>query len=186
MGSVLHRRCWNRFTCKVQRSICKVCSWWCRLILKVKISFKESKQVKGKNRKRGKFSQWPAWKGSGGISQTSLLLCVSFPMQQVFPVTLSHSNSVVFMRTCSSSLFLLMMLVVLHQGRCWMLLIELCACTLLGSVMYTKSYRQEIGKGQRREGLRYSVDTTLSTYWYLQVKGLENNSTGRTAREKYS
>lgn len=36
----------------------------------------------------------------------SIFLWVSFPMQQVFPITLSHSNSVVFIRTCSSSLLL--------------------------------------------------------------------------------
>jgi len=55
---------------------------------------------------------------------------------------------------------------------------------LLGSVMYTKSYCQAIGKGRRGGGLWYSIDTTLSAYWCFQAKGLENNSTGKIQLEK--
>lgn len=57
MGSLFHRACWNTFMCEVQRSICEVCSWWHRLILKGKVIFMEKRKAdKRQEKKKSKVS----------------------------------------------------------------------------------------------------------------------------------
>lgn len=112
----------------------------------------------GKERARGKFYQWPAWKWR------------SLPDEHPSVSVLSHAASIphntfayqfcVFHQDLLKFLIAwvcLWWLVVLYQGGYWTL-------AVLVFVMYSKSYWQGIGKWQRREGLWYGICTTLSMY----------------------
>lgn len=103
-GCIKHRRCWKRFTHRMQWCNCKVRSQWHKMMLNMKVNCMEERKTNKWEEKKKKeninLSQWPAWKGKVmrlPMWTSSSEHCFSCSLCSPY----SHSSPVVFRRTCS-------------------------------------------------------------------------------------